>query len=176
MLGVEDVLGLEQAVQARPTEPALLVRRTEQIVGVQIQGAEIHADERGTLAEIYDDRWDFMEDGVPFVYRVTLRPGQIRGWVVHLEQDDRLFFSTGTATVSLWDGRAGSATAGTLQVELFGADAPALLRIPPGVYHAVRNSGPDTVRFVNLPSRPYLHEDPDKYRLPLDNQVIPYRP
>jgi len=28
---------------------------------------------------------------------------------------------------------------------------------------------------VNLPSRPYLHEDPDKYRLPHDTDEIPYR-
>ena len=29
--------------------------------------------------------------------------------------------------------------------------------------------------FVNLPSQPYRHDDPDKYRLPLENDVIPYR-
>jgi hypothetical protein len=26
-----------------------------------------------------------------------------------------------------------------------------------------------------MPSEPYRHDDPDKYRLPLDNDVIPYR-
>jgi dTDP-4-dehydrorhamnose 3,5-epimerase-like enzyme len=142
-LGIEDVVGLEHVVQAGATEPAPPVRRTEKIAGARIQEATIHADERGSLAEIYDERWEFTDDAVPFVYRVTLRPGQIRGWVVHLEQDDRLFFSTGTARVSLWDGRSDSPTAGMLQVEVFGVDAPALLRIPPGVYHAVRNVGDD---------------------------------
>ena len=28
--------------------------------------------------------------------------------------------------------------------------------------------------FFNLPSRPYRHADPDKYRLPLKNDVIPF--
>jgi dTDP-4-dehydrorhamnose 3,5-epimerase len=26
-----------------------------------------------------------------------------------------------------------------------------------------------------MPTRPYDHADPDKYRLPLDNDVIPFR-
>jgi dTDP-4-dehydrorhamnose 3,5-epimerase len=27
---------------------------------------------------------------------------------------------------------------------------------------------------MNLPTRPYNHEDPDKYRLPLKNDYIPF--
>jgi dTDP-4-dehydrorhamnose 3,5-epimerase len=57
-----------------------------------------------------------------------------------------------------------------------GGGVPALLRIPAGVYHFVRNIGDDEIVFVNLPSRPYDHEDPDKFRLPFDNSLIPYVP
>lgn len=46
---------------------------------------------------------------------------------------------------------------------------------PPGVYHGVRNVGKDDAWFVNMPSTPYRHEDPDKYRLPLDSPDIPFR-
>jgi dTDP-4-dehydrorhamnose 3,5-epimerase len=49
------------------------------------------------------------------------------------------------------------------------------LSIPAGVYHAVQNVGDREAAFVNLPSQPYQHDDPDKYRLPIDNDVIPYR-
>jgi len=28
--------------------------------------------------------------------------------------------------------------------------------------------------FVNLPTRPYAHDDPDKYRLPPRNDLIPF--
>jgi len=46
---------------------------------------------------------------------------------------------------------------------------------PAGVWHAVQNVGPAEASFVNLPSVPYEHDDPDKYRRPFDNDVIPYR-
>jgi len=29
--------------------------------------------------------------------------------------------------------------------------------------------------FVSMPTRPYQHDDPDVYRLPLENDQIPYR-
>jgi dTDP-4-dehydrorhamnose 3,5-epimerase len=29
--------------------------------------------------------------------------------------------------------------------------------------------------FINLPTAPYKHADPDKYRLPLDTDEIPYQ-
>ncbi len=58
----------------------------------------------------------------------------------------------------------------------FGEHDRALLSIPAGVYHARQaTSATEEGAFVNLPSQPYQHDDPDKYRLPLDNDVIPYR-
>jgi dTDP-4-dehydrorhamnose 3,5-epimerase len=47
--------------------------------------------------------------------------------------------------------------------------------VPKGVSHAVQNVSDQEGMFVNLPSQPYRHDDPDKYRLPLENDVIPYR-
>jgi hypothetical protein len=34
--------------------------------------------------------------------------------------------------------------------------------------------GTDDAWFVNMPSTPYRHDDPDKYRLPLDTPDIPF--
>jgi hypothetical protein len=42
------------------------------------------------------------------------------------------------------------------------------------VFHAVKNVGESEMRFVNLPTRPYRHERPDKARLPADTDAIPY--
>jgi hypothetical protein len=36
-------------------------------------------------------------------------------------------------------------------------------------------TGTAEASFVNLPSRQYEHDNPDKLRLPRDNDVIPYR-
>jgi dTDP-4-dehydrorhamnose 3,5-epimerase len=56
-----------------------------------------------------------------------------------------------------------------------GAANRGLLTIPAGVVHAVVNVGTDEVRFVNMPTRPYDHERPDKFRPPPDTSEIPYR-
>jgi dTDP-4-dehydrorhamnose 3,5-epimerase len=50
-----------------------------------------------------------------------------------------------------------------------------LVIIPHGVFHAVQNVGNSDALFFNLPTRPYNHAAPDKYRLPLDPDQIPYR-
>jgi dTDP-4-dehydrorhamnose 3,5-epimerase len=49
-----------------------------------------------------------------------------------------------------------------------------LFVIPQGVWHAVKNIGLTDGYFINLPTRAYVHEDPDKYRLPLRNERIPF--
>jgi dTDP-4-dehydrorhamnose 3,5-epimerase len=77
--------------------------------------------------------------------------------------------------IVLYDARSDSPTRGCVNVFHLGSHDRALLSIPAGVWHAVQNVGPHEAAFVNLPSRPYEHDDPDKYRLPLDNDVIPYR-
>jgi len=50
----------------------------------------------------------------------------------------------------------------------------ALIVIPRGVYHAIQNIGERTATFINMPTAPYNHADPDKYRLPLKNDLIPF--
>jgi dTDP-4-dehydrorhamnose 3,5-epimerase len=108
------------------------------------------------------------------VYEASIHPGQKKGWVVHFEQDDRLFFSVGSAKIVLYDARTESATHGLVQEAFLGAANRGLVKIPAGVVHAVVNVGPDEVRFVNMPTRPYRHERPDKVRFSQDTDAIPY--
>jgi dTDP-4-dehydrorhamnose 3,5-epimerase len=147
----------------------------DSIAGVRVRRAPTHADERGTLCEIFDLRWDFGDDPLVYVYHVTIRPGRIKGWVVHRTQNDRLFAYAGVLKIVLYDARTDSETCGHVNVFHFGEHDRGLLSIPAGVYHAVQNVGDREAAFVNLPSQPYRHDDPDKYRLPIDNDVIPYR-
>lgn len=168
------VAGLERAAKDRQSVTAEGEPFQDEIDGVVVRHSVTHADERGTLTEIYDRRWGFTADPVEYVYCSTLRPGRVRGWVVHLEQDDRLFFVKGTAKLALYDAREGSETFGRVNVHYLGDHDRALVRIPAGVVHAVKNVGDDEVVFTNLPTRPYVHEDPDKYRFPLDD-TIPHR-
>jgi dTDP-4-dehydrorhamnose 3,5-epimerase len=170
-----DVDGLDQARKDTPTVGADGDALQEPIEGVAVRRVPTHADARGSLTEIYDLRWEFTDDPLVYAYLVTIRPGQVRGWALHLEQNDRLFAYAGVLKIVLYDARTDSSTYGRINVFHLGTHDRALVSIPAGVYHAVCNVGTEEGAFVNLPSQPYRHDDPDKYRLPLDNDVIPYR-
>ena len=144
------------------------------IDGVQVRPAITHSDERGSLTEMYDPAWGFMEEPLVYVYEARIHPGQKKAWIVHREQDDRLFFAIGSAKIVLYDARPGSPTQGLLQEVFLGNANRGLLRIPAGVFHAVVNVGPEQLVYINMPTKPYRHERPDKERLPLDTTSIPY--
>jgi dTDP-4-dehydrorhamnose 3,5-epimerase len=167
--------GLERALKDGASVTSAGEDLQERISGVRLRRPPTHADGRGTLTEIYDLRWRFDDDPLVYVYHVTVGPGQVKGWVAHRLQSDRLFVYAGVLRIVLYDGRTDSPTRGTVNVFHLGGHDRALLSIPAGVWHAVQNVGADEGAFVNLPSRPYVHEDPDKHRLPLDNDVIPFR-
>jgi dTDP-4-dehydrorhamnose 3,5-epimerase len=110
-----------------------------------------------------------------YAYQSMVRPGKVKGWIVHRLQDDRLFVSLGTLRIVLYDARDGSPTQGRINEIFLGERNRAMIIIPRGVYHAVQNVGDTDAYFVNLPTRAYDHANPDKYRLPLDSDLIPYR-
>ena len=83
--------------------------------------------------------------------------------------------SQGTIQVVLYDAREDSPTHGLVNDLCFSEHNRALFTIPAGVWHALKNVGDKDALFVNMPTRAYDHADPDKFRLPLDNDVIPYR-
>ncbi len=169
------ITGLEHAEKDTPTVDSNGRSLQDPIAGVEVRRSLTHADERGTLSEVYDLRWEFTDDPLVYVYLVTLRPGQVRGWVVHLVQNDRLFVFDGVIRVALYDAREDSKTYGRVNVFHLGRHDRGLVSIPAGVYHALQNVGDTDGGFVNMPSEPYRHDDPDKYRLPLENDFIPYR-
>jgi dTDP-4-dehydrorhamnose 3,5-epimerase len=49
-----------------------------------------------------------------------------------------------------------------------------LVNIPICVWHADHNIGTTDVVVIDMPTVPYDHENPDKWRLPIDTPLIPY--
>jgi dTDP-4-dehydrorhamnose 3,5-epimerase len=131
-------------------------------------------DERGEICEVYNPAWGLHSAPIVYVYQATIRPGRVKGWVVHRQQDDRIFVIAGVARVACYDDRNDSATYRQLDVFTVSERKRALIVIPRGVYHAVQSIGQTELVFVNLPTAPYNHADPDKYRLPLKNDLIPF--
>jgi len=173
-----DPVTIDIAVAPTPDTPTVSAtgeRLQTQIEGVRIRPAIVQSDERGSITELMNPDWDFTDEPLVYVYQTTVRPGKKKGWIVHFEQDDRLFFDDGTAKVALYDARTGSPTYGVVNVLFLGDANRGLLRIPAGVFHGVVNVGEHDLRFINCPTRPYRHDRPDKARLPADTDAIPYK-
>ena len=142
--------------------------------GVSFHDVVTHGDERGSVVELYDPRWGWHPDPLVFSYSFTIRPGMIKGWGVHRKHEDRYFILFGEMEVVLYDDREDSPTRGLVAKVLLSEYRRRLMNIPAGVWHANRNIGNKDVVVVNFPTIPYEHDNPDKYRLPLDTDRIPY--
>ena len=148
-----------------------LAPRIDGLIVRPLRGIE---DKRGEIVEVYRPSWEVHTEPLVYVYQVLVRPGAIKGWVVHTEQEDRIHVVSGSLRWAFYDDREGSPTRGLLNVITVSERNRALLVIPWGVFHAVENIGPCEAIFINMPTRAYEHGDPDKYRLPLKNDLIPF--
>lgn len=146
----------------------------DMIDGVQVRYPPTHADARGSLVEAFSSEWGWDDDPFCYVYSVTIRPGVTKGWALHKTHTDRYFILKGEMEVILYDVRPDSPTCGQVSRIVMSEHRRCLLRIPTFVWHADYNIGSQDVIMLNMPSRPYDHANPDKYRLPLDTDLIPY--
>jgi dTDP-4-dehydrorhamnose 3,5-epimerase len=142
--------------------------------GVTFRDAVTHVDDRGSVCELFDPRWGWTDDDLVFSYVFTLRPGMVKGWGMHREHEDRYFILYGELELVLYDGREDSPTHGLVSEIYLTEHRRQLMNIPTGVWHANRNVGMNDVTVINFPTKPYDHENPDKYRLPIDTDQIPY--
>jgi dTDP-4-dehydrorhamnose 3,5-epimerase len=125
------------------------------------------------LCEISNPAWGVHPAPLVYVYQFTIRPGKVKGWHVHRLHDDRIFISRGEVRVVLYDSRVDSPTHGLVNEIFRTALDRDLMVIPAGVYHAHQNCGTEDALFISMPTRAYYHRDPDVYRLPVNNDVIP---
>jgi dTDP-4-dehydrorhamnose 3,5-epimerase len=145
-----------------------------------LEGVAVHEvrhvpRDHGVLTEIYRPAWD--PTGLPVVqiYQSRLFPGAVGAWSCHANTTDRLFVSEGHLKVVLYDARSESGTARQLLEVHVGEARPALLVIPPGIWHGLQNLGASEAIVLNFPTMAYAYSDPDHYRLPYDSPVIPYK-
>ncbi|MGD0541419.1 MAG: dTDP-4-dehydrorhamnose 3,5-epimerase family protein [Tepidisphaeraceae bacterium] len=145
------------------------------IEGVVIRYATTQIDDRGTLCEILRPDWNVHPAPFTYVYQFTIRPGMAKGWHQHHQHDDRIFLSQGTVKVVLYDPRKDSPTFGMIN-EIHRSELHrSVMVIPQFVWHAHQNIGTTDALFVSMPTRAYNHASPDVFRLPLENDVIPYK-
>jgi dTDP-4-dehydrorhamnose 3,5-epimerase len=144
------------------------------IDGLVIQHRPPNTDARGELIEVFNPAWGFHPDPLVYAYAVVAYPGSVRAWVMHKKQDDRIFVLGGRSRWAFYDARAESPTYKMLNVFVFTERHRVLFTIPRGVFHGTQNIGQMDATFINMPSKPFNHEHPDKYRLPVKNDLIPF--
>lgn len=129
----------------------------------------------GYLTEIWRSDWHL--DGLPVgqVFQRVLEPAAVSGWHSHLHTSDRLFCASGRLLIALYDARCESPSHGKTALFRIGAERPAIVVVPPGVWHGVRNIGAIPATMLNVVDLAYDYEDPDHYRLPADTPLIPYQ-
>jgi dTDP-4-dehydrorhamnose 3,5-epimerase len=144
------------------------------IDGVRLARLTSLVDHRGSIVEVVNFGAPFWEEPVVHAYQITILPGRIKGWGMHRLQADRYFAGSGRVRVVLHDGRVHSPTHGRFADFHFSDEAPGLLYIPPGVWHADQNTGDRSTLIVNFPTRAYDRDNPDKYRIDPHSGSIPF--
>lgn len=144
------------------------------IDGVRIREVRHVPKASGRLTEIYRRDWLTDAEAVDQVFQVVLQPGRITAWHAHERTLDRLFACEGSARIVLYDPRPGSPTRGLINQFMFGEHRPALVVIPPRVWHGLQNVGTTPLHVLNLVDRAYDYAAPDHWRIPADSPHVPF--
>ena len=144
------------------------------IDGVRVNEVRNVPKVNGWLTEIFRRDWQLDDGIVDQVFQVVLVPEGISAWHTHRNTQDRLFSTSGLVRIVLFDARPESPTHQKLNVLRFGELRPALVTIPPNVWHGVKNIGTANATILNMVDRAYRYEQPDHWRLPQDTDQIPY--
>ena len=159
-----------QTITARWTPASMQL-----IDGVTVREVLNVPKSNGYLTELFRTSWADGNAHIDQVFQVVHEPGAISAWHTHAATTDRLFVAYGSARIVLYDGRDGSPTRGVVNEFRFGTIRPALVTVPPRVWHGVQNSGSGPMILMNLVDRAYDYEDPDHWRIASDSPAIPFR-
>lgn len=146
---------------------------TGTINGVQVKPLKVIPDERGRLMEMLRAD-DPLFRGFGQVYMTTAYPGVVKAWHYHRKQWDHFVCVRGMMKVVLFDGRDESSTHGNVKEYFIGEQRPALIQIPPMVYHGFKCISETEAIVVNTVTEVYNYEDPDEFRVDAHKNDIPY--
>lgn len=145
----------------------------ELIEGVRVKQLKKIVDDRGYLMEMMRSDWqEFEKFGQCYV--TVCNYGVAKAWHYHKIQTDHFIVVNGTARIALYDARKNSPTFGKLNEFICGAENPALVKIPPFVYHGFTAEGKKPASIINIPTELYNYSKPDEFRRPFNWSEIKY--
>jgi dTDP-4-dehydrorhamnose 3,5-epimerase len=143
------------------------------IHGVNLKPLRRILDDRGYLMEILrDDDELFRRFGQ--VYVSACFPGIVKAWHCHRRQWDHLCIIYGNAKIGLYDDREDSPTRGETASLVIGQLNPALIQVPPLVWHGYTPVGGEMAILLNIPTEHYVYDEPDELRRPPFDPEIPF--
>jgi dTDP-4-dehydrorhamnose 3,5-epimerase len=143
------------------------------IDGVKVKKLRVIPDDRGRLMEILR-RDDELFQSFGQVYVTTTYPGVVKAWHKHEKQADNIACVAGMIRLALYDGRPGSPTHGEVNEFYLGVHDPALIQVPPDIYHGWMCVSQEEAVIVNVPTEVYDYRQPDEQRLDPHKNDIPY--
>lgn len=117
----------------------------------------VHEDARGSVVELLADRTEHSPRGRQLLL-TTARPRQVKGNHYHTRKTEWFCVLAGSMRVEL----AERATGRRESLDL-ASDRPQLLEIPPGVTHALRNTGEGDLLVLVYVDEAFDREDPDTF-------------
>jgi dTDP-4-dehydrorhamnose 3,5-epimerase len=174
-----DVIGADELIAKRSAVDSQGSLHGELIEGVRFRPTRPVPHEDGHVTEVARAGWEILERPIVQVHITTTLPGRTRAWGLHPAGTDRLFVVSGLLKLVVFDGRRASPSHGRLNEFVVSEKNPALLVIPPNLYHGWKNIGTSEAVIINMPDRMYDYEQPDALDLPWDSEaamrLIPYR-
>ena len=144
------------------------------IHGVKTKTLRVLPDERGRVMEILRADDDLFEQ-FGQVYVTTTYPQVVKAWHYHRNQTDNIAAVQGMIKLVLYDPREDSPTKGEINEFFVGVHNPQLVRVPQGIYHGWKCISEEEAVIINIPTKVYVYEAPDEYRLPPHGSDIPYQ-
>lgn len=166
---------IDSAVRDRQSITADWMAVQDRIEGVVVREVKNVLKSNGVLVEVFRRDWGLDDRPVDQVFQVRLDPAAVSAWHTHRLTTDRLFVNQGHINIVLYDAREASPTLGCINEFRFGELRPALVIVPPGVWHGIQNVAEQPSSLLNLVDVAYQYESPDHWRLPADTEEIPYR-
>jgi len=146
----------------------------EAIPGVQIKEIRNVVIRSGVLTECYRPEWfdePFLAGHVVFM---ALMAGGMSSWHCHRRQNDVIVPVSGQLRLGLYDDRPESVGYRCFKLLNLSVSRPMAVRIPPFVWHAIKNPTVEPASYIVVNDEPYRYESPDDWILPPGSKAIPH--
>lgn len=144
-----------------------------QIQGATIKHLKVWPDDRGHFSEVFRTGEDIVRDFEVRQSSITMtRPGVIKAFHYHLEQDDVFVPVVGTIRIALVDFRTDSPTFGVANSIFCGPLYPKAVRIPKGVAHGYEVMPGEDMIMVYYTNQHYNPKD--EFRFAFDDPQIAF--